>query len=261
MIFPPKRFSHKPYLTTIFAAGLIAVIAAVEALRLGWGWIDFALLLVALIFLGVFVYLGLNYCRAATLRYRVTRDGVLIEDCLGVTTIPIGKIKEVVSGWEPAQRVGKHWLGLRSSRAGSGRYVQLHATRSPDGQLLVVTSGKFDYGISPDEDAAFMSALEKVRQMGAIRLLNEGYAPAVWRSKLPFGDPYFWAFGVSGGIWLVVLAFVDLLGVSVSERTLLWAAVIWACNLVAGSWLLTRDRTVARLLWLGGLIAAFIAGI
>ncbi len=261
MIFYPADFSRKPYLTTLFAIGVVAVLALVEALRLPWGALALASASIGFLGLAWSAHLALSYCRALSLRYLVTRDGIVLEDCLGSTIVPIRIIKEVQDGWSSSGKFGKHWLGKTTGRPGSKRPVKLHATRPPDEQLLMVTRGKFDYGISPAEKAAFLTTLEKVKGMGAIRMKEESYIPSRWRSMLPFGDVFFWAFGVTGGIWLVILAFADVVGIGISEKALLGAFIVWVLDVLLGSLLLRKDRTAARLLWLGGLLAVFIAGL
>lgn len=261
MIFSPKHFSRKPYLTTLFGTGLIAILALIEAVRLPWGVWALVSAGVGVASLAAFVYVALGYCRLVSLRYRVTRDGIVVEDCLGTTTIPTRIVRKIDKGWKAPGRTGGHWLGRTVPESGSRRKAQMHATRPPEEQMLIVTSGRFDYGVSPEDEKAFVAAFEKVREMGAIRSKEEGFTPLPWRRALPFDDVYFWAFGVTGGIWLALLALVDVIGMAISGRALLAAFAFWLLDMVLGVLAFRKDRTAARILWLGGLLAAFVAGL
>jgi hypothetical protein len=130
-----------------------------------------------------------------SLRYTLTRDGVVIRWAGHRQVIPMDAITHVLAGrayetplrgfrW-PGHEVGHTRVALADD-GGDPRDVLAYATTGPEGQIVVATSD-VAYAISPADRAAFIDEFRVRRRLGSVQVLAHEtvvapwLAPSVWR--------------------------------------------------------------------------------
>lgn len=148
------------------------------------------LLLGAALMLPVVLRLAVWLWGYATLRYTVTRDGILIRWGATYQVVPMADITHVLNGRPYAsRRRGLAWPGHEVGHTttvtddGVSHATLVFATRPPDEQVLVVTPG-LAYAISPSDRAAFIDEFRVRSRLGAVQRLQQGTDQPAW-AQLP----------------------------------------------------------------------------
>jgi hypothetical protein len=120
-----------------------------------------------------------------TLRYTVTRDGLVLQWAASRTSVPMGEITHILQGRPYAEPLhGLRWPGHEVGRTtlvaddGSRRELLVLATVPPEGQLIVMTPS-VAYALSPADRSAFVRELMARRRMGPVQQLPHGTAHPV----------------------------------------------------------------------------------
>jgi hypothetical protein len=208
-------------------------VALALALRHVWPGPTAAVLFVALIgaalFLAVLAYwlVGL-----VTLRYGVSRDGVILHWAGSRTTIPMGDITHVLNGrpyGEPLR--GLRWPGYELGRTtlvtddGVNRPLVVFATAPPERQLVLVTSD-LAYAISPADRASFVEEFKRRLRMGPVQQLPHGTSHPL-ASRLGLARDGVALQLLAGGLCANALAFAWLIWQypTLPAKVALWHAV------------------------------------
>jgi hypothetical protein len=232
------------------------------------------LVVLSLPVLGVAAYQTLN---CATLRYRLDRNGVVIQRGGTRWTLPIADVLEVRPGAEAegkiVRRHGLRWPGYEHGEGrlpGVGR-VHFLATRPLREQLLLLTSGQV-FAISPREPDQFVKALDERRALGPNRVLHGGVERARWVTWPFWTDRVAWGLlGTALALNLLLFGCLSTLFPSldlqlplhfdtvgdvdrIGGRMELFALpiiglIILGTNLALGLALYKRERAGAYLLW------------
>jgi membrane protein YdbS with pleckstrin-like domain len=169
-------------------AVLLGLLAA--ALWRGAGPAAALLLLAAAVMVPVVARLAVWLWGYATLRYTVTRDGILIRWGATDQVIPMADITHVLNGRPYAsRRQGLAWPGHEVGHTttvtddGVSHPTLVFATVPPDGQVLVVTPG-LAYAISPSDRSAFVEEFRIRSRLGPVQQLQQGTDQPAW-AQLP----------------------------------------------------------------------------
>ncbi len=125
-----------------------------------------------------------------TLRYTVTRDGIIIHWGAIRHAVPMEEISHVLNGRPyTAPLRGLRWPGHElghtavATEEGGTRETLVLATQPPGAQLLIVTPGLV-YAISPADRGAFVDEFRLRSRLGPVQRLNQGAAQPPW-ARLP----------------------------------------------------------------------------
>lgn len=195
-------------LVLLLQAGLLALAA-----RTGPGPVAALVVVAFALLVPVTLRLMLWLWGYLSLRYTVTRDGVII--CWGATrqAVPMEEISHVLNGrpYEEPLR-GLRWPGHEIGQTavitedGTAHETLVFATQPPAAQLLLVTSGLV-FAISPADRSAFVDEFRLRSRLGPVQRLTQGTAQPPW-ARLPI-----WRDGLALRMAVVGLA-LNLLAVT-----------------------------------------------
>ena len=233
--------------------------------------------LLVLASLPVLIVLTYQTFSCLTLRYRIDRNGVVVQWAGNNQVIPIRDIQRIVSGSDLGstivRRRGLHWPGHERGDGlipGIGR-TRFLASRPPAHQLLLITPGRA-FGLSPDDPEAFIRGFESRRELGPNRLLDPALRPARWSTWRIWTDQTAWVLlGVAVIINLALFGYLcarfpaldsqlplhfNSLGEAdrISAKGELFTLpiiglIILSTNLILGLLLYKRERAGSYLLW------------
>jgi hypothetical protein len=181
--------------------GLVGVLLLGLAVAAGLGFVAAALwqgpgptaallLLAAALMVPLGLRLAVWLWGYATLRYTITRDGILIRWGATYQVVPMADITHVLNGRPyAARRSGLAWPGHEVGRTsiltddGVNHPTLVFATMPPEQQVLVVTPG-LAYAISPDDRAAFIEEFRVRSRLGSVQRLQQGTDQPAW-ARLP----------------------------------------------------------------------------
>jgi hypothetical protein len=130
-----------------------------------------------------------------SLRYTVTRDGVMIRWATVQQVIPMPDITHILNGRPYAAALrGWRWPGYVLGHTellddeGVPHPMLVYATTPPEGQLAILTPG-LAYAISPDDRAAFIEAFKSRRRLGPVQALDQTTLPHRWAQLTLWADP------------------------------------------------------------------------
>ncbi len=129
-----------------------------------------------------------------SLRYELSRDGLIIRWAASRQVLPMAEIRGLSAGRAYAAPLrGLRWPGHQVGRTyidteEGGRQTLAYATLPPEEQLLVITSSLV-YAISPAEPKAFAAELERRRAMGVARHWEQGTERPRWARLSIWSDP------------------------------------------------------------------------
>ncbi|HEY62984.1 MAG TPA: DUF1648 domain-containing protein [Caldilineae bacterium] len=270
------------------AAGILLLFAVAlswGSLALPFGGLAFILAISAMAALAASLYALYRTLIPLTLRYHVSRDGVIVTWLLSQYVIPIRHIREIVLGADD-QGPGAWWTWpsryVARLEGGSYGHVVSLATRPLPEQILLVTSDGV-LGLSPADPEEFVSALQERYRLGPARLLTPGLQPPwivrwpLWRDRLAVGLLFIGAMGVVllfgwlsftyAGLPEQVPLHFDAHGIAdrIGPRSGLFVLPIisllaWVVNGVWGGLVYARQRVAAYLLWGGALVVQLLTG-
>jgi hypothetical protein len=240
-------------------------------------FLSFLMGFIVLLSIPLLLVLAYQTASCLTLRYRLNRNGVIVQSGGSEQVIPIRDIQRIVPGDElgdtVVRRRGLRWPGHERGQGripGIGR-TRFLATRPLPELLLLVTPGTA-FAISPNDPAGFVKAYEVRRELGPNRLLERETRHARWLTWEIWTDRTARALlGVAVIVNLGLFAFLcarfpnlDLqlplhfniqgLADRIGTKAELFALpiiglIILGTNLVLGLALYTRERAGSYLLW------------
>jgi hypothetical protein len=225
------------------------------------------------------ILLGYHTLASLTLRYRLDRNGLVVQWFGAKETIPIRDIEHIIPGshldeaLDSESRRGIRWPGHEwgeglLSNVGPTRFL---ASRSLPEQLIVVAPDQA-YAISPEDPNAFLQAFESRRALGPNRLIEKGRYRATWLTWPLWTDRTAWAvLGTALVVNLALFAYLsarfprmdlqlplhfNIQGMAdrIGTRAELFALpiiglLILVTNSILGLFLYSRERPGAYLLW------------
>ena len=204
-------------LTLLVLVGTVDIAVALAARAAGMGPRAAGLGLVAGVLLplaGVLLYWTWGFF---SLRYAISRDGVVIRWAAGRQIIPMENITHVLAGRPYAVPLtGLRWPGHEVGRTvihddeDRPRETLVYATAPATGQLVIVTPS-LAYAISPADRAAFIEDFKMRRRLGPAQRLDQHTERVRW-ARL--------------GLWHDRLI-LYLLALGVGLYALAWAFVTW----------------------------------
>ncbi len=280
---------------------LLAVAIAVEAglivaVRLqGLGPRSAVLSLVAFVLLPLVAWLAYWVWGYFSLRYNLTRQGLVIHWAANRQIVPMKAITHVLTGREYAKALrGFHWPGHEVGRTqvisddDETWETLVYATTPPAGQLLIATPD-LAYAISPADRAAFIEEFRVRRRMGPVQLVRQETVRPVWAALTLWRDGWMlrlialtatlnalafahvmWHYPSLPDAVAWQLRYDPLLGVATSgplrPTYFVWTLplmgfAILAANLVIGALAHSRSRLAAAILAIGALLAQMAVGV
>jgi hypothetical protein len=173
-------------LALVAAACGAALALALSALRVGPGPVAALLAVLVVLLLPVIGRLAVWLWGVVSLRYAVSRDGVVIQWGPTRQVIPMAEITHLLNGRPyAAPLTGLRWPGHEVGRTaiatddGAPHTALVFATRGPAEQLLVVTPGLV-YAISPADRSAFVAEFTLRSRLGPVQQLTHGTDRRAW---------------------------------------------------------------------------------
>jgi hypothetical protein len=168
-------------LMALLPLGLVAA-----ALAVGPGPVAAVLLVAAVATLPLVAWLAMWLWGYFSLRYTVSRDGIVIHWGATQQVVPIEDITHLLNGRPYAEALsGLRWPGHEVGRTsvvtddGQAHPTLVFATRPPEEQLLVVTPG-LAYAISPADRSAFVDEFRIRSRLGPVQRLTQGTDQPAW---------------------------------------------------------------------------------
>lgn len=131
-----------------------------------------------------------------SLRYEVSRDGLLIRWAATSQVIPMPEIEQVLAGRPYEARLsGLRWPGQEVGRTlvvdneGVARETLVYATTPPAEQILVVTRA-LSYAISPEDRDGFLQEVRARRRLGPQQAWEQHTEQAPWARLSLLGDTH-----------------------------------------------------------------------
>ena len=156
-------------------------IVIIDGLLLLWAyrrpidWLKFALIFAVLASLPLLINLAYRTWQALTLEYWVDRNAVTIRWANARQIIPMGEIKRVVQGGldDLGQPRWIHWPAdnVRHTQVLGLLDVRMLASKPLEQCILIETNGGV-FAISPEDETAFLEALQSRYQFGPARLVE-----------------------------------------------------------------------------------------
>lgn len=239
--------------------------------------LTFVVGLLVLLSLPVLAVLAYHTLNCATLRYRLDRNGIVIQRGGRQWVVPIGDIQEIQPGsqvtTEIVHRRGVRWPGYEQGEGrlpGIGR-VQFLSTRPLAEQLLLLTPAQV-FTISPADIEGFAAAFRERQELGPNRVLDREVRRAAWLSWPFWTDRVAWLLlGVGLILNLLLFGYLafrfprldlqlplhfsslgapDRIGSRIELFTLpIIGLIILGTNLALGVALYKRERAGSYLLW------------
>ena len=287
MTFKPLR-SHQGWYGLLACLGLLAVDAVLIGILVSVpiSGLSFALVILVLLSLPLLLYLAYRTWGCLSLHYQVSRDGVTIVWGPMRQAVPMTQIERVVrNGPATRKRRWWPWPGPHAAARSESPVGPLSsfATRPPEEQLLLVTSGPV-YGISPADQEGFLAAMQERHLLGTARTLPmDPTWPSLWSWR-------FWQDRIGQGLLLAGLVlglalfgFLAFRFPSLPEQVVLHfdasgqpdrvgprqglfllpliGLVTWGINTTWGGIIYRRQRLAAYLLWGGAVGVQLIAAL
>ena len=130
-----------------------------------------------------------------SLRYTVSRDGVVIRWAASRQIVPMESITHVLAGRPYATGLrGLRWPGHEVGRTvirdddDHPHPTLVYATTPPVGQIVIITPS-LAYAISPADRAAFIEDFKLRRRLGPVQRLDQQTAQARWARLALWRDP------------------------------------------------------------------------
>jgi hypothetical protein len=131
----------------------------------------------------------------ASLRYAVSRDGIVIHWAASRQVVPMASITHVLAGRPYAAALrGLRWTGHEVGRTvirddeDHTHPTLVYATTPPAGQIVVVTPS-IAYAISPADRSAFIEDFKRRRRLGPVQHLDQQTEQARWARLGLWHDP------------------------------------------------------------------------
>ncbi len=151
----------------------------------------------------------------ASLRYGISRDGIVIHWAASRQIVPMESITHVLAGRPYAGGLrGLRWPGHEVGRTtirdddDHPHPTLVYATTPPDGQIVIITPS-LAYAISPADRAAFIDDFKQRRRLGPVQRLDQQTDQARWARLALWHDPL--GLGLLGvGVLLCALGFAAI---------------------------------------------------
>ncbi len=262
-------------------------IVIIDGLLLLWAfrrpidWLKFALIFAVLASLPLLINLAYRTWQALTLEYWVDRNAVTIRWANARQIIPMGEIKRVVQGGldDLGQPRWVHWPAdnVRQTQVLGLLDVRMLASKPLEQCILLETTGGV-FAISPEDETAFLEALQSRYQFGPARLVAMEQVHTTSLGDFLGRNPASWLllgiglFGVLALIGVLMVRFPGLpdemvmqvnsdgLPVSIRSKTSLFLLpaigfLAWLINGAGGLWMAARKQpTGAYMLWGGAIV-------
>ena len=262
-------------------------IVIIDGLLLLWAyrrpidWLKFALIFAVLASLPLLINLAYRTWQALTLEYWVDRNAVTIRWANARQIIPMGEIKRVVQGGldDLGQPRWVHWPAdsVRHTQVLGLLDVRMLASKPLEQCILIETNGGV-FAISPEDETAFLEALQSRYQFGPARLVELEHVHTTSLGDFLGHNPASWLllgiglFGVLALIGVLMVRFPGLpdemvmqvnsdgLPVSIRSKTSLFLLpaigfLAWFINGAGGLWMAARKQpTGAYMLWGGAIV-------
>ncbi len=244
-------------------------------------WLKFALIFAVLASLPLLINLAYRTWQALTLEYWVDRNAVTIRWANARQIIPMGEIKRVVQGGldDLGQPRWVHWPAdsVRHTQVLGLLDVRMLASKPLEQCILIETNGGV-FAISPEDETAFLEALQSRYQFGPARLVELEHVHTTSLGDFLGHNPASWLllgiglFGVLALIGVLMVRFPGLpdemvmqvnsdgLPVSIRSKTSLFLLpaigfLAWFINGAGGLWMAARKQpTGAYMLWGGAIV-------